>query len=464
MQNTFHLFCLAAPVLAVLQLLIRFGLQPGPTAMRLRAVWAEEHWLLTDALGEARGTLATPAFCCIAVLWWGTGALTLFVELWAPAGLPTALATLRSLVLAGLLLGKIFCLTRWSGRQLVLGGLAAAFWALVASVSGYSPLSDALLLLFAVKDTNLFAGLCSMLAAQLLDFSLTVGQTLAGLRGNMTTTFDTGRDRLRMALGYGSYNACGIAAASIVLLYLCVRWRRLRWWDILLVLGAVAFIDLVPNSRSAELLCLITLAAALLFRALPRLLESRWLAALAAAAAPLLCAMSYLLASQYSLDGQFMNRLDQLLSGRIRLAWNFLFHDRGSLGGITLIGQPFITTRFYQIDNSYVYYYFLCGPIFLALLVLGGALLSWRLARSGGWDGILLACTLGWLAYAFMERSVYPNLLVLLAANAMFGGGARPLTLNRPHRLGVRGPGGLGGGWGGRNHRYGGKARRRFGR
>lgn len=461
MQNTFHLFCLAAPVLGLLQLLIRFGLQPGPTAMRLRAVWNEEHWLLTDALGEARGALATPVFCCIAVLWWGTAALTFLVELWAPPGMPTALATLRSLALAGLLLGKIFLLTRWSGRQILLGGLAAGLWCYVASVSGYSPLSDALLLLFAVKDTHLFADLCSVLAAQTLDFALTVGQALAGLRGNMTTAFDTGRARLRMALGYGSYNACGIAAASIVLLYLCVRWRRLRWWDLLLVLGAVVFIDLVPNSRSAELLCLIILAAALLFRALPRLPESRWAAALAAAAAPLLCALSYLLACLYREDSALFTRLDSLLSGRIRLAWNTLFNN--PFTHWEWFGQPFITWNFYSVDNSYVYYLFLCGPFFVALLVLGGALLCWRLARSGGWDGILLACALGWLAYAFMERAVYPNLLVLLAANAMFGGGERPLTLNRPHRLGVRGPGGLGSGWG-KGRRYGGRGRKRFGR
>lgn len=462
MQNTFHLFCLAAPVLGLLQLLIRFGLQPGPTAMRLRAVWNEEHWLLTDALGEVRGALATPVFCCIAVLWWGTAALTLFVELWAPAGVPTAVATLRSLVLAGLVLGKIFCLTRWSGRQILLGGLAAAFWAWMAAVSGYSPLGDALLLLFAVKGTNLFADLCSMLAAQALDFALTAGQALAGLRDNMTTTFDTGRARVRMALGYGSYNGCGVAVASVALLYLCVRWRRLRWWDVLLVLGAVAFIDLVPNSRSAELLCVITLAAALLFRALPRLPESRWAAALAAAAAPLLCALSFLLACLYRQDGGLITRLDSLLSGRIRLAWNSLFNN--PFTHWAWLGQPFTTRGFYAVDNSYVYYFFLCGPFFVALLVLGGALLCWRLARSGGWDGILLACALGWLAYAFTERVVYPNLLILLAANAMFGGTAQPLTLNRPHRLGVRGPGGLGGGWGGGARRYGGAGRKRFGR
>lgn len=432
MQNTFHLFCLIAPVLALVQLILRFALEQGPAKARVKAVWQEEHWLLWNGFSAQRERLATPVFCCIALLWWGSEPISLLLEWYGPVGSPTAFATLRSLALAGLILGKIFCLTRYSGRQLVLGGLAAALWAQGALVSGYGPLSDALLLVFAVKDTRLFAGLASMLAAQAFDFAFTVSTALMGLQDNMQTAFDTGRDRVRMALGYGSYNGCGIAAANLVLLWLCLRWKKLRWWDVLGVIGVVVFIDLVPNSRSAELLCLIVLAAALAGRALPRLLQSRWVRAGCAAAAPLLCAFSYLLARLYDPQNPVISRINSLLSGRVQLAWNYLYNDLRSLEAATLFGQPFTTDLCYQVDNSYVYYFFLCGPLFAAMLVLGGAVLCWRLAKSGGADVILLACALGFTAYAVMEKVVYPNLLILLSANALFGGGARPLTLNGP--------------------------------
>lgn len=430
MQNTFHLFCLIAPALALVQLVLRFALEQGPAKARIRAVWQKEHWLLWDGLPALRERLATPAFCCIVLLWWGAGPIGLLLEWYGPAGTPTAFATLRSLALAGLILGKAFCLTRYSGRQLVLGGLAAALWAAAGLVCGYGPVSDALLLVFAVKDTRIFAGLASMLAAQGFEFAFTVSTALMGLQDNMQTAFDTGRTRVRMALGYGSYNGCGIAAANLALLWLCLRWKKLRWWDVLAVLGVVAFIDLVPNSRSAELLCLIVLAAALAGRALPRLLQSRWVRAGCAAAAPLLCAMSYAMAILYRADSPFFSRVNSLLSGRVQLAWNTMFNN--PLVEWHWFGQPFIIEWFYVVDNSYIYYFYLCGPFFTAMLVLGAALLCWRLAGRGGQDTILLACVLGFLAYAVMEKVVYPNLLILLSANALFGGGARPLTLNDP--------------------------------
>lgn len=430
MQNTFHLFCLMAPALALMQLAFRFALGQGPARTRLWAAWREERWLLWDGLAALRERLATPVFCCIALLWWGAEPISLLLEWYGPAGSPTAFATLRSLALAGLILGKAFCLTRYSGRQLMLGGLAAALWAKGALVSGYGPLSDALLLVFAVKDTRLFAGLASMLAAQAFEFAFTVSTALLGLQANMQTAFDTGRTRVRMALGYGSYNGCGISAAGLALLWLCLRWKKLRWWDVLAVLGVVVFIDLVPNSRSAELLCLIVLAAALAGRLLPGLLQKRWVRGLCAAAAPLFCAVSYLLARLYTPESLFFRRVNSLLSGRVQLAWNYLCNDLRSLDATTLFGQPFTTEMCYQVDNTYVYYFFLCGPLFVAMLVLGGALLCWRLAKSGGADLVLLACALGFMAYAVMEKVVYPNLLTLLAANALFGGAARPLTLN----------------------------------
>lgn len=430
MQNTFHLFCLIAPVLALVQLVMRFALEQGPAKARLNAVFTRECWLLWNGLSSWRERLATPVFCCIALLWWGTEPVGLLLEWYGPAGTPTLFATMRSLALAGLILGKIFCLTRWSGRQLLLGGLAVGLWANAGLVSGYGQLTAALLLVVAVKDTRLPAVLRTMLAAQVFDFVFTAGTALLGLQSNMVTVFDTGRTRVRMALGYGSFNSCGMALAGIVLLWLCVRWRRLRWWDIAAVLGVVVFIDLVPNSRSAELLCLIVLAAGLLFRAWPGLLKSRLVRAGCTAAGPLLCGLSYALACLYREDSVLLGRIDSLLSGRIQLAWNTMFNN--PYVEWYWFGQPFDTHWFYVVDNTYVYYLFLCGPFFVAMLVLGAALLCRRLAKSGGMDGILLACVLGFLAYAIMERVVYPNLLILLAANALFGGGAHPLTLNGP--------------------------------
>lgn len=430
MQNTFHLFCRVAPALAIVQFALRLALETGPAGARLRAAWQSEHWLLWDGLGAMREKLATPVFCCIALLWWGSEPIGLLLEWYAPAGFPTAFATLRSLALAGLILGKAFCLTRYSGRQLVLGGLAAALWARGALISGYGPLCDALLLVFAVKDTRLIDDLSSMLAAQGFEFVFTVSTALLGLQANMQTTFETSGSRVRMALGYGSYNACGIAAANLALLWLCLRWKTLRWWDIAAVLGVVAFIGLVPNSRSAGLLCLIVLAVALAGRALPALLQSRWVRAACAAAAPLLCALSYLLACLYTPENPVLSRVNSLLSGRVQLAWNTMFNN--PYAEWYWFGQPFTTEgyTFYVVDNTYIYYLYLCGPFFVAMLVLGGALLCWRLAKSGGSDLILLACALGFTAYAIMEKVVYPNLLILLAANALFGGGVRPLTLN----------------------------------
>ena len=117
-----------------------------------------------------------------------------------------------------------------------------------------------------------------------------------------------------------------------------------------------------------------------------------------------------------------MAKLDSLLTGRISLSY-ITQYEEISYGGIRLFGQVFVSDRFYRVDDSYIYYAYLCGPLMVLLLCAGSALLTWKLMRSGRPE--LAICVMTYACYAAMERCLSAiNFSLLFLPALLFGAAA----------------------------------------
>ena len=418
MGNTIKLLCILGPLVLAADLIAGLVQGKGTLAQRWGALWSGEHWLVCDALSGVRQALSTPLFCVLIVLWWGWGVVEQVCELFCPPHLLTVLTVARSLLIAGVVLAKILGCTRYAYRDLLPAAVIFAYFVKLYSVCQYPPVIRAVFLFLAAKDTKLVQDLWAMLASALLAYGTTVGLALAGFLDKMATAEN---GRVRYALGYGSYNSLGIATAELVILWLCLRYRKLRWWDLLIAAAGMAFIQIVPNSRGALMICAIVLVILLLGRLAPRLTQKRWMpwAAGAVALAPALFTFGAVWMYDRWQDKGWMQMLDRLFSGRVGFAWVQQYGFRPAFFGEKF--GPLGESLLYRVDNAYVYYRFLCGPLMLLLFLAGSAWLCWRLARRGGTDWALLAVSIGYLGYAVMERMFYPNVFILLLCNVAYG-------------------------------------------
>ena len=429
MENTIKLLCLLGPAVILLDLIVGLVRGKGSAGQRIKALWQQEHWLVCDWLGGLRKALSTPLFMMLIVLWWGWEAVLNICEVFLDPHVLTVLTVARSLLTAAIILGKVLGCTKYSYSQLVPAALIFALFVKIYGVCGYLPVIQAVFLMLAAKDTKLVQDLWAMLAAAFTSYAVTVGMALMGYLDIMATAEG---GRVRYALGYGSYNTLGVRTAELVLIYLCLRYRRLRWWDILVAVAGMVFVVEVPNSRGSLMLMVVVLAVALLAKAAPRLAQKKWVPWAAGAAALVPAAGSYFLVWLYNSyqDQSWMKLIDRLLTGRVGFAWVQHYGFEPSFWG-----EKFGTlseSLLYRVDNAYVYYRFLCGPLMLALLLAGSAWLVWRMAKRGGADWILVAVVAAYLCYAVMERCFSPNLFTLLLCNVVYGLRSCSLTLAPP--------------------------------
>lgn len=429
MGNTIKLLCILGPLVWMADLLIGLVRGQGSLAQRWKALWNQEHWLVCGWLGKLRETLSTPLFCGLILLWWGWDAVERVCEVFLPPHLLTVLTVGRSVLVALIVVAKILGCTRYSYQQLVPAAAVFALFVKFYAVCAYPPVIRTVFLFLCAKDTKLLKNLWTMFAAALVSYGTTVALALMGFLDVMATTEG---GRVRYALGYGSYNALGISTAQLVLLWLCLRYAKLRWWDLLLAAAGVAFIVVVPNSRGSAMLCLIVLIVMLAAKCFPKLAQKRWMPWLAGAVALVPPAFSYFIVWLYNSyqDQSWMKLIDRLFSGRVGFAWVQQYGFEAHL-----FGEKFGTLHeslLYRVDNAYVYYRFLCGPIMLALFVAGTAWLVWRLVRRGGSDWALAAVVLGYAFYGVMERNFSPSLYTLLLCNVAWGCHSYSQTLMPP--------------------------------
>ena len=392
-----------------------------PFPALLRTWWESESWLFARKGENCRQAMAEPAAVLVlfAVYFYSVVTTALcaiggYSEDWAFWG------SFQLVLMTAAFVLKTTLFTRYSGWQLLVMGLVMGCFSLLQMITGYRPLGQAALLMVLLKDVDLKRCLRWVMGFILGNVVTKALLVWAGLIGNQVEVWENGRTR--MDLGQGSMNALGILVAQVGVLWLATRFKNLRWWDIVLALAVLWFIEEVPNSRSSMVFVLLAMVGLLAVKFLPGLFRKTPIQLLCCLPAPAIAAVMWWFHYHYDQNVAWMAKLDSLLTGRISLSY-ITQYEEIPYGGIRLFGQVFVSDRFYRVDDSYIYYAYLCGPLMVLLLCACFALLTWKLMRSGRPE--LAICVMTYACYAAMERCLSAiNFSLLFLPALLFGAAA----------------------------------------
>lgn len=310
------------------------------------------------------------------------------------------------------LLGKILFCTRYDGRQ-----LAAAFcvlfvirWVFMNNHNKWMMM--ALLFALAAKDVPLRRALKLVFPVGALSVGVVA---LSSVTGVIDTMQDLSTGRYRNSFGYGWYNFFGACLLGLALMYVCLRGvKRLKWFDFALLAALTVFCNFGPDSRAATICLVLLIAGLLVVRIWPGVLRPLPVRILLTAAPLLAFAASMGLALGWDPENPVLSRLDGLLSTRISLGWQGLstmpFAIAGQMPGADML-----------VDNAYLYYWIVAGPVASALIWLSFALLMWRLLKAG--LATEAVCCLAMLCHATMETHVMwacVNVTIWLLCGVLF--------------------------------------------
>jgi len=183
--------------------------------------------------------------------------------------------------------------------------------------------------------------------------------------------------RARYGMGFSHPNDAGQFTAPLAWGWLLLRWHRMRWWDWAGLLLVAAYIQFLPNCRSAMGAILIAVALAAAFRAFPRFFSHPFWA-VGFGAVPVGCAVFTLSAALfYNGQAKVWAKLNGLFSDRMRL-----LYDGMQLNGASVLGREIQRSEsFYALDNACMSIFFTRGVVGFVLFVGALALLMAAFAK-----------------------------------------------------------------------------------
>lgn len=249
----------------------------------------------------------------------------------------------------------------------------------------------------------------------------TLSVVCGSLLGWIPTLVEFDTQRQRNSFGYEWYNYLGVLLLTMGMMYLCLRQiGRLRWWDVLVLLGLGAFSQFGPDSRAATVCLLLLAAGSLLVRLWPGLLRPLAVRVALSTMPVLLFAISFTAVACWESQSVWVVLLNRALSGRIELGAQALAQIPVGILGT----HP---PDWMLVDNAYLYYWIVSGPI-VALLMLGLlCALLWNLLKTRHTTEAV--CLLVLLLHAMMERhlaSAAVNITLLLMPGVLYWGSAQP--------------------------------------
>ena len=274
-------------------------------------------------------------------------------------------------------------------------------------------------LYFLGEETNLVLLLLILFAADfgprktlkvytvLLGFFYAVTAVLSALgaiaSGSMTVAQTRQTDfawlSVRHAFGFCHPNAAAILLAVWAVMWLILRYGKLKWWDWVLALGVGIVITVVIDSRGALLFYAAFLVLLVVFKCFPKLLEYKLLHGLAVAS-PVLCALlSFGCAILYNPQNLLWNKINMLASTRPAL-----FHQAWENGIVSLGGQTFESLDVPCLDNAYLSVFLLKGVPWFAVILLIYMLLTHRLWKKSAVPELALVLAL--FVYFCVESAV----------------------------------------------------------
>ncbi len=212
--------------------------------------------------------------------------------------------------------------------------------------------------------------------------------------------------RVRFNFGFSHPNTLGMVIVCFVLVWIVLRYSRLKWFDFAGWVGCILFEWLVPNSRTAALVIAILLVLVLLQKKLD-LFRFRFIQLCCYLAAPALAVFSYAASCGYHENSGIYQLLNTLFSDRLRFGHAFLEKYDLTLFGqrITRVNQVASVTTGAEmqiLDNGYLRILLQLGLVtFIVFLVILTYVLYHSLMQKH------YAVTIGLLALAFYTVSEY---------------------------------------------------------
>lgn len=152
-------------------------------------------------------------------------------------------------------------------------------------------------------------------------------------RMGIFSTLVSEEGRFRMNFGFSHYNTMGMVIMCIVMLWILLRYEKIRWFDYIVWLGSAVFVMEVPNSRAAAL-CIFLLTIGVFFSKFFNIFQLRSVKAIAFFIFPAMAIFSYLSSLFYSPKSTVLSVLNTLFSERLSFG-----HDYLNKYSITLLGQ-----------------------------------------------------------------------------------------------------------------------------
>ncbi len=182
--------------------------------------------------------------------------------------------------------------------------------------------------------------------------------------------------RYRYNLGFSHPNMLGLVVVCIVFVWLIIRYGHLKWYDYVGWCGCIAFVWLVPNSRTAALGIALLLILTLLSRVL-NIFHFKIIRLICYLSFPALAIFSYIFSYFYSGDSRLYQIIDALFSQRLSYGHMFLQQHTTPVFGQKIVRINEVTARNTNqtaliLDNGYLRLLLQLGLVtafvFLALL------------------------------------------------------------------------------------------------
>ncbi len=183
-------------------------------------------------------------------------------------------------------------------------------------------------------------------------------------------------DQQRYSLGFSHPNALGSYCLCFIILWLLIRYEKLRWWDYIAWLAMAVFVWVVPNSRTSTFLILALIVLTMISKHWGfKLLKGKVVNVLCSSAFIIMAALSFFASCIYDSNNSIIVQIDHtLFTNRISWAHSFLQEYPITLFGqkLHLVGTvraAMTGTQSAVLDNFYVHQLLSTGIISFFLII-----------------------------------------------------------------------------------------------
>ncbi len=211
-----------------------------------------------------------------------------------------------------------------------------------------------------------------------------VGMSLLGIVQNYSNDFYSG---YKQAYGFGHPNTFTCYVLIILIEWLCLRYKKMRWYDWLGVLASWTIVMLIGGGRTSGYTFLVVFLLYWVATVVPKLFYTKVSTILFAIVTPVMAAFSFWMTYLYGEGNSIAVLLNTVVSGRFRYA-NLALETYG----IKLFGQEieFTGTRAaalnnttaFLVDNAYVHSALVWGGVAFILLIVLYSILFVKLLKA----------------------------------------------------------------------------------